>query len=653
MTPSLEITAANAALNQSKSIVDAILGPKINRIKKWAHEKDVKGRISEEKLGDLFKFYLERAITSAESVQSIVFPQSLIPLQEIYEPLYLRGEGSRRITFEEIINTNKNNVTIIDHAGMGKSTFSKSLFLEVCKSRNEVPIIFNLRNYDRVKSLILLLKEELDEVDGEFDSEIFTALLKQGRFIIILDGFDEVNPLVQSDVRREIEEFAVRIGNSKIILTSRPQDNIPVLIGSSRYSFEKLSLEKAKSIVRKYDAFANIEIGERLIKQISRVPSSLLESPLLVALLYKSFGTNNEISQRLTSFYSDTYSALFKGHDLTKAGFSREKRSKLNEDEFRQIIRALAFCCIATQKLSWLSEEDILSSISKAKKMSSVECDIRAVLGDLLSAVPLLIKDGREIRFIHKTFIEFFAAEFIEKAPNSESTLQKIIDSPSWRAFSSAFEYLEELSPSLSRTIFLAPIARYFSEGRPSGELSLLEVCHEAFDWYFLWSSTQRKSLGERYSAARIGERDYAVIEANVIIGSVPRVFRLMAARKKEIEKSPKFAIDAISRDVDVHVDEKEFGRGRNKLGDFVKEYAEGKELEISHEDLRRLYENEYFKLLMIHMVQILTGDEFNDGRRVKLIDVENCRKILKDEEDEAQELRAVEDILQTVSVHG
>ena len=556
---SVESTVAGAALNQTKEVVDALIKPTIEKIARWSFDRDLRKQLAPDRVERVTKRYLERLLTLASGIQSVVFPQVRLLLHETYEPLVLEtvplsGKKSETLNASALI-ARRGHFTIVDRAGMGKSTFSKYLTTQACELTDQIPILYNLRLYQAAEPLTKALLREFHEFDKEFGEDLFNKLLVSGKFFIILDGFDEVTAQFQSDVRKEIEFFAVKCGGSRIVLTSRPQSNIPILAGGTRCQFRPLSRTQAHSLVKRYDRFANLDVGERLIPQFRAVPETLLETPLLVALLYRTFGVNNSIADRITTFYSDTYEALFKGHDLTKAGFSRDKLCRLDIDRFREILQLLSFRAVVTNTLSWATEQELVDFVADALKSSSQGHDKpREVASDLLTTVPLVLQDGSEYRFIHKTFVEYFAAEFIARSPDSRTLLAKIYKSSIWQAVSEVARFVHDLSPQLSISTIVAPGARTMLGLGLVGQWSLEQTLSRGFKWWLrygaenelgdFWTSSAAKADTLSAKGSIPGVLDDRHIEIGITVSPVVGLNRLPPFAWKLLTSEPRFLAD-------------------------------------------------------------------------------------------------------------
>jgi len=463
----IEDRVALEAIKPASGFISAILGPKIDKVKKWASEKDLQGKLDSDVLARTMERYLIKLSHRVSEITSITFPQLKLDIFTAYEPLYMTyaghfGSEQKKISTDDLIASNQASLMIIDSAGMGKSTFSKYIVARLLHKSDRIPILFDLRKTDSELELIENLASELDLPGERFNRDVFYKLLGLGKFFVILDGFDEAKVDHQEELANQIHNLSVKGGRNTLLVTSRPQDIIPELINTKPLRFIPFTLEQATSLLRRYDNVSKLEVGRRLISEIESVPARFIESPLLVSLLYRTFGVNNSIADRISTFYDEIYHALYKGHDLiNKNGYAREKKSKLDFEDFRRLLRALCHYMMLKRKTAFNSWSEAVSFVDKAAAIASVEPESSSdFLDDLFVAVPLMQRDGTELKFFHKTLLEYFAAEYIIFNKSSITLLRKIFESPLAPSYTKVFDFLEDID----RPLFEAVITKSFAE---------------------------------------------------------------------------------------------------------------------------------------------------------------------------------------------
>ena len=463
---SIEQQIALEMFKPTTGFLNALLAPKIEKVRRWTEERELQGQLEPNALSETMREYLEKLSRRVAEITTISFPLQKINISEAYEPLYLsRVDNSTekyvnqlvsptreiKIDVQDLLSMSNSSFIVIDGAGMGKSTFSKHLVTQILFKTERVPLFFELRKTDYNAGLIESIARELDSIGKIFPRELFYNLINLGKFIIILDGFDEISIDNQVDLSNQIYDLSSKGGKNILFLTSRPQETLPELIGSTTFQFSEFTKEQAISLVTRYDKIAGLDIGSRLTEQLDSVPARFIETPLLVSLLYRTFGTNNSIADRVCTFYDEIYHALYKGHDLiNKNGYVREKKSKLDFEDFRRLLRALCYYMAITRKTSFDNWGVFISYIKIASEMSSIKpASNQDFLDDLMVAVPLVQRDGVEYKFLHKTIMEFFAAEYLVYKNNSLEVVDKIFHGKLFPSFIKIFDFIHDISPTL------------------------------------------------------------------------------------------------------------------------------------------------------------------------------------------------------------
>jgi hypothetical protein len=360
-----------------------------------------------------------------------------------------------------------------------KSTYARHLVAEAIEAEDLVPVLLELRRVERGVSLPEAIAREFDDLDRPFDRDLLFRLFAAGRFFMVFDGLDEVATDQREEIISGLEQLSAGAERSAIVLTTRPEIALPSLGNVRSSSIQPLTPGQSESLVRRYDrALGGLDLGERLITEFAAVPDRFLQTPLLVALLYRTFGYTYSISTRVSIFYDELYNALYKGHDLTKSGFVRPKASNLDVAEFRRLVRGYAFLVIANQKTSLRGDVEAQELASAATALTAVHpTSPSAFVDDLLGAVPLLIREGLEIRFVHKSVAEFFAAEYLGLGnAEGDQMIADILNGPLAPRFAQVFDFVAEINPQLFLRAIVAPIAEAALAFQPEEPDALLRT---------------------------------------------------------------------------------------------------------------------------------------------------------------------------------
>lgn len=132
--------------------------------------------------------------------------------------------------FSWIENTHHMQLTVLGDYGAGKSTLAERIaylsakrYLEM-GSESRIPILLRLKEFGESYSLESTLTDTLvNQIGIEMSYKVFQALNRAGRFLLILDGFDEIPDLVnEGAVLRAFRKIDQLVNiNSKVMLTCR------------------------------------------------------------------------------------------------------------------------------------------------------------------------------------------------------------------------------------------------------------------------------------------------------------------------------------------------------------------------------------------------------------------------------------------------
>lgn len=178
-------------------------------------------------------------------------------------------------------------------------------------------------------------------------------------FVYFFDGVDEIPFDTKNDLIKKIKSFSDEMVDSKIVVTSRPDQSLLELHLFNRFKIRPLDIEQSYNLIRLYDVNSakvgnSLTLSSKLISEIKLMRhkdnNTILEfltTPLYVSLLFCSYTYKPIIPRRKDLFYSQVFEALFETHDLSKeTGYVRRKASGLDITEFSIILRRLAFWCL-------------------------------------------------------------------------------------------------------------------------------------------------------------------------------------------------------------------------------------------------------------------------------------------------------------------
>lgn len=417
-------------------IVSTIIKPQIDKLGKWVKRQEVKGQADESWFENKFEEYLARTYNYCQNINILIFQNQQVKIKDIYFPLTITSNKDEKtyqidnFTLEHIKPYQR--MLISDTAGMGKSTMMKWIGTKIIENSLGVPILIELRNLKENHTVLDEIYTQINPIDNSFDKDLILRFLEIGHFIILLDGFDEIQLKNQEIIIKDLRTFINKTPNNYFVLTSRPEGALASFGDFQMFNIKPLKESESFQLIEKYDSICPIKIGQNLIRDIKHnfnQTKELLGNPFLVSLIYSTYTYNKDIPSNKVTFYEEIYSALFKRHDLSKDGWTRTKKSKLDIQQFKKILRQLAFDTAIIGTIVY-SESEILQYVNNAaQKCPGIEFNTVDFLDDLLSSVPLFQRDGSKIKWAHKSLQDYFAADFIAFDSRKEEIINRIYKS--------------------------------------------------------------------------------------------------------------------------------------------------------------------------------------------------------------------------------
>jgi len=361
--------------------------------------------------------YLVGCIKKYRATKTILYSDTPVPLLSFYEPLDVRHRSTiyPSVDFEAMQSIGRH-IMLMGTAGAGKSTLAKYLLLDAIKKEQRVPVLVELRDLnesdDNVSNLIL---ETLRVRNEDFTHEHLETTLSWGHYMVILDGFDEVQESIRSTIQRQILRLASRYADNLWIVTSR-QDR-ELAYWEMFTNVQTCPLNKAKSIAMIEKLKVDSSIRGRFVAELNDGLYERIESfasnPLLLTITLMTYADNADIPLKRHLLYDQIFLTLFQRHDATK-GFRRKMFCGLARDDFERVLEAFSIKTLLSQSLTF-TESQLHSYLDEASQISLIQFDQDRMKQDLLESVCFLTAEGHSFTFTHRSFQEYFAARYIQK----------------------------------------------------------------------------------------------------------------------------------------------------------------------------------------------------------------------------------------------
>lgn len=359
---------------------------------------------------------------------------------------------------------------VVGSGGSGKTIFMRHLLLDAIQSGERYPVFIELRalnDLDHVDLESLIVDFMLDH-KFPLDATFARQSLYDGLLVVLLDGFDEV----VVDKRKHLEKEIRKVGTksaSQIVVSSRQDSLLEGWENFSTVRIAPLELDEACELIEKIPFQGEDEIKSRFVQRLREglfeSHRHFLSNPLLLSIMLLTYGDSADIPSKFSSFYEQAYAALFQKHDALKSGYRRERQGSLDILDFSRLFAA--FSAITYDKRIFrFSLTEGIAHVDVAKKLVGLSnTSSEGFLEDARQAVCLLIEDGLEYSYVHRSFQEFFVAKFIAEA--SQGMKAKFLDKliagiEHGYEGENVIQLLYEMNPALVEEHYLMPETKKF-----------------------------------------------------------------------------------------------------------------------------------------------------------------------------------------------
>ncbi|QDL10900.1 hypothetical protein DP113_25945 [Brasilonema octagenarum UFV-E1] len=337
-------------------------------------------------------------------------------------------EKTERLPVQEGLRKySETHVLLVGRPGSGKSTALARLLLEEAENsviaseakRNvrqacpkdsaispttATPILVELRQYNT--SVLELIQNFLLRHDPNltFDSETLKTWLRQGQFLLLLDGLNE---LPNEDARRELKTFCQNYPHTPMIFTTRDLGVGGDLGIKKKLEMQPLTEEQMQEFVRAYLP----EQGEEMLRRLGGRLREFGQTPLLLWMLCELFKITGNVPPNLGLVFrcfAQSYDGKIKD-DVPVSGESRRW--------WQELLQHLAFAMMQAETPTELrvtierQEAQAIFTKFLEGKVDYPASRAREWLEDLLKHHLIQIASNQQIEFRHQLLQEYYAAE--------------------------------------------------------------------------------------------------------------------------------------------------------------------------------------------------------------------------------------------------
>ncbi len=330
-------------------------------------------------------------------------------------PVKLRGESRGPTTeqltiFEIAARFAQSPIAILGEPGAGKSTLAKMLAINYAQNGPRIPIFISMGLYSGQNNLI-------DMSSTPIDDWIIDRLLRAGRFLIIFDGFNEVDLDLRAHAARSIVDFISKHSKNQFVITCRTAE-YPTYLRTEVRRFEILRINP--DIVHEYLVkILGSVVGEDIYVRLPARVRDLCRNPLMLTMLtylYQGDEQPEEVPNSKIALYEEFVYHL---HDREAKIHSLKLPQTFHEEFLANLAMKMENRHVSIKRST---AEEWITEFYRAQYQGS-GLNIITVLHEVLDLPPMKAsaparQANVEVSFMHQSFQEFYTARELQARYN-------------------------------------------------------------------------------------------------------------------------------------------------------------------------------------------------------------------------------------------
>ena len=413
-----------------------------------ATQEQIKGLVTRifDSLGKGFKNFYNKAKVDIETafteylfqsqdrygckVKTLLYGNEPKWIYDIYEHNYLvepesfraqePPEGKARFATENLLDVLdiSRNLIITGTGGSGKSMMMRHFFVDaIIKERGIIPIFVELRDLTRDTTLLDVMYESVRKMGFSLEKQYFEYALKQGKFVILLDAYDEIPDNGDGRAFKAIMTFFETYNKNAFIMSSRPYESFKQWELSTVFAVSPLDKDQACHLIGRleYDETKKKRFLRALQETLFERHMTFASIPLLLNIMLLTYGKHADIPEKVHLFYEYAFGTLFNEHDASKGAYKREHKSLLPFDDFKNALAEFCYRTYVTSQTAFTRTQLLEQLAVPCKKFNVKPEDF---LDDLSLSVCIIKLDGLDYTFTHRSFQEYFTALHLKNVPD-------------------------------------------------------------------------------------------------------------------------------------------------------------------------------------------------------------------------------------------
>lgn len=361
--------------------------------------------------------------------KTFMYRTETVNFYDVYFEISLKNKQCDNYVVKNIEDLFKstNFISIIGNAGSGKSMLLKHIFLQSIKQTLKIPIVIELRNLnDYSGNFLEYLNSLLCSKQKIPNTKILERILSEGNFLFLFDGYDEIYSKNKEKLTSELINFIDNFNRNYFLITSRHGAGLETIPRFDSYHINKLNNTQIEQFTRlQLQHNDDLKLADKIISVINKYDNKTyreyLSSPLLLSMFIVTFNSYPELPTSRSKFYWNIFDTLCNKHDsFTKhGGFQHERKSKLKNEDIETILKWFAYRSFFSGKYGF-DRHYFKETLQIIKDKLSINCDVEELIYDLVVSIAIIMEEGLEYKFPHRSLQEYFAAMSIKEKSDAD-----------------------------------------------------------------------------------------------------------------------------------------------------------------------------------------------------------------------------------------
>lgn len=263
------------------------------------------------------------------------------------------------------------------------------------------------------KNLVTMLYSSILQY-MEIELSDFLKDLKNGGFLLLFDGLDEIKITQRDNFFDELNELSVKYPNNYFITASRPSEASECLNKFKNIQLARLTMKSACKMIDKFPNFPTSKKNDfiEILKNGEfQKNKSIASNPLLLTIMFMIFINKGKIPSKTYEFYDQSFQVLYEEHDKIKGYKNKKFATSLKKVQFINLLSEFCFRASTNEDYSF-SIADITKTINETAFKGKVNAD--DFIMDLKDNLGLFYLEDGKYNFLHRSYQEYFTANYFK-----------------------------------------------------------------------------------------------------------------------------------------------------------------------------------------------------------------------------------------------